>query len=203
MIQMLYPLDRGVNSLIKSLRDNNIGPNGTRLDGSEGPAYQVYAECGGVWPNLMMRRETEAMHYWGKLLKHVGEDRIVWGTDCLWFGSPQPCIEAFRAFTISQEFQDKYGYPALTQKVKEKILGRNAARIQNTRPGVNIQGCHSDFVSAAQIQIKREIDEEWGRRRDMVANVWAPRTRRDFFGLRRHENMEKRALSGRIPNRST
>ena len=56
----------------------------------------VYAECGGVWPNLMMGRIEEAMHYWGKLLKHIGEDRIVWGTDCLWFGSPQPVIQAFR-----------------------------------------------------------------------------------------------------------
>ena len=52
----------------------------------------------------MTGRHTEAMHYWGKLLKHIGEDRIVWGTDCLWFGSPQPAIEAFRCMEISQEF---------------------------------------------------------------------------------------------------
>jgi hypothetical protein len=202
-VQALYPLDRGVNSLIKSLRDSNIGPNGTTLDGSEGPTTHVYAECGGVWPNLMMRRTEEAMHYWGKLLKHIGEDRIVWGTDCLWFGSPQPVIQAFRAFTISKEFQDKYGYPELTQARKEKILGQNAAKLQNIRPGVNIHGCHSDFVSAAQRQIKLDVDEEWGVRRDMVANVWGPRTRRDFIRLRNHENAEKRALSGRVPNRST
>ena len=91
----------------------------------------VYAECGGAWPNLMLGRVEEAMHYWGKLLKHIGEDRIVWATDCLWFGCPQPVIQAFRAFEISQEFQDKYGYPALTQARKEKILGQNAAKLQN------------------------------------------------------------------------
>ena len=123
-----YPLNRGVNSLIKSLRDAGIGPNGTRLDGRPAPPTNVYAECGGVWPNLMTGRVEEAMHYWGKLLKYIGEDRIVWGTDCLWFGCPQPVIQAFRAFEISQEFQDKYGYPALTQARKEKILGQNAAR---------------------------------------------------------------------------
>lgn len=201
-LQADYPLDRGVNSLIYSLRQSGIGPNGTWLDGSCGPPAQVYAECGGVWPNLMLRRVEESMHYWGKLLKYVGEDRIVWGTDCLWFGSPQPLIEAFRAFEISQEFQDKYGYPAMTPAIKEKILGKNAARIQNLRAGVNISGCHSDYVAAAQIRLKREIDAEFGVRRDMVTNVWGPRTRREFFMLRNQEHREKVKMSGRVPNRA-
>jgi predicted TIM-barrel fold metal-dependent hydrolase len=200
-----YPLNRGVNSLIKSLRDSGIGPNGTRLDGSSGPVTNVYAECGGVWPNLMMGRAEEAMHYWGKLLKYVGEDRLVWGTDCLWFGSPQPLIEAFRAFEISEEFQQKYGYPAMTQTRKEKILGQNAARLQNVRMntiGV-IQGCHSDFVGQAFLQRKREIDEEFGRRRDMIQAVWGPRTRREFLSLRAQEHREKLALSGRMTSYRT
>jgi predicted TIM-barrel fold metal-dependent hydrolase len=200
-----YPLNRGVNSLIKSLRDNNIGPNGTRRDGSAGPVTNVYAECGGVWPNLLMGRQQEAMHYWGKLLKYVGEDRIVWGTDCLWFGSPQPAIQAFRAFEISEEFQQMYGYPALTQARKEKILGQNAARLQNVRMntiGV-IKGCHSDFVGQAFLQRKREIDEEFGKRRDMMQAVWGPRTRREFLSLRAHEHREKLALSGRMTSYRT
>jgi predicted TIM-barrel fold metal-dependent hydrolase len=200
-VQMQYPLDRGVNSLIKSLRDNNIGPNGTRLDGSGGPKWRVYAECGGVWPNLMTNRAEEAMHYWGKLLKHIGEDRIVWGTDCLWFGSPQPVIQAFRAFEISQEFQDKYGYPALTKERKEKILGQNAAKLQNVRNGINIHGCHSDYVSSAFLDMKRDIDGEFGPRRDMMRNVPGPRTRREFLALRDSEHQEKVSMSGRIPSR--
>ncbi|HMI91220.1 MAG TPA: hypothetical protein VK509_07640 [Polyangiales bacterium] len=207
MVQMNYPLDRGVNALITSLRNSNIGPNGTKLDpmtkqvieGTENSTY-VYSECGGVWPNLMMRRQQECEHYWGKLLLHIGENRIVWGTDCLWFGSPQPVIEAFRAFTISKEFQDKYGYPELTQARKEKILGQNAAKMQNIRPGVKIEGCHSDIVSAANIQLKRELDQEFGRRRDMVANVWGPRTRREFFNLLGSEHREKIRMSGNVPN---
>ncbi|MDD9934494.1 MAG: amidohydrolase family protein [Myxococcales bacterium] len=198
-VQELYPLDRGVNSLIKSLRDSNIGPNGRDLDNPGGPVTtHVYAECGGVWPNLMTNRPEEAMHYWGKLLKHIGEDRIVWGTDCLWFGSPQPLIEAFRAFEISTEFQETYGYPELTQQRKEKILGQNAARLQNIRAGVEIEGCHDDFLTTAQLKLKHETDEEYGRRRDMLANVPGPRTRRDFLKLRSEEHNEKVTMSGRI-----
>jgi predicted TIM-barrel fold metal-dependent hydrolase len=195
-----YPLNRGVNSLVWALRKAGIGRNGVYNDGSKAPAY-IYAECGGVWPALMMGRVEEAQHYWGKLLKYVGEDRMVWGTDCLWFGSPQPLIEAFRAFTISDEFMTKYGYPQLTPAIKEKVLGQNAALIQNARQGVNISGCHSDFVGMAAVRERREYDLEFGRRRDMMANVWAPQTRREFFKLVAEENAEKARFSGNFPDR--
>jgi hypothetical protein len=201
---------RGVNSLIKSLRDANIGPNGTRLDpsskevmaGTENSTH-VYSECGGTWPNLMTGRVDEAMHYWGKLLKHIGEDRIVWGTDCLWFGSPQPVIEAFRCFEISEQFQMMYGYPALTPLRKAKILGLNARNLQNVRrPSNPIRACrHSDIAPASARLLRRELDEEFGRRRDMMQHVWGPRTRREFLALRRHELLEKSFWSGRSPSR--
>ena len=37
----------------------------------------------------------------GKLLTRVGENNVMWGTDCIWYGSPQDQIQAFRAFQIS------------------------------------------------------------------------------------------------------
>ena len=148
-IQARYPLDRGVNSLIRALRRAGIGANGHTLDGS-GPAKAaaVYAECSGVWAELMVGRRDEAMHYWGKLLKHVGEDRILWGSQGVFYGSPQPLIAGFRAFEISAEFQERYGYPPLTQAVKEKILGRNAASLLGLgTAGVAIEGCHGDHLA--------------------------------------------------------
>ena len=56
----------------------------------------MYAELGSTW-FLMLRRPVEAAHVLGKLLLAVGPDRIVWGTDSIWYGSPQPLIDAFRA----------------------------------------------------------------------------------------------------------
>ena len=52
----------------------------------------------------------------GKLLAAVGPDRVVWGTDSIWYGSPQGQIEAFRAFEITPEYQERFGYPALTAR---------------------------------------------------------------------------------------
>ena len=65
----------------------------------------------------------------GKLLLAVGDDNLVWGTDSIWYGPPQPVIDAFRAFRIPESMQSEFGYPALTPERKAKILSRNGARL--------------------------------------------------------------------------
>jgi predicted TIM-barrel fold metal-dependent hydrolase len=112
----------GIDALVKSLIDNGISRN-----------TNVYAELGAIWRRTRSDPE-EAAHCWGKLLKYVGEDNVLWGTDCTWAGSPQDQIQSFRAFQISAEFQERYGYPALTPKLKAKILGLNAARVYGVEP---------------------------------------------------------------------
>jgi hypothetical protein len=41
---------------------------------------------------------------------------------------------AFRAFEISPEYQDVYGYPELTDAVKARVLGLNAADLFGLDP---------------------------------------------------------------------
>lgn len=108
---------RGVDRLVKSVRDAGIGADGN-----------VYAELGTTW-FLMLRRPREAAHVLGKLLTTLGPDRVVWGTDCAWYGSPQPLIDAFRAFSIPPAMQEEFGYPALDADTKERILTTNAQRV--------------------------------------------------------------------------
>ncbi len=113
----------GVSSLVKALQDHGIAPNSN-----------VYAELGTTWRELV-RRPTEAAHVIGKLMTHVGENNVLWGTDAIWLGSPQPQIMAFKAFHITPEFQDRFGYPELTDERKRKILGENAARLYGLDSG--------------------------------------------------------------------
>ena len=82
----------------------------------------------------MMRDPDQAAHLLGKLLKTFGEDRVLWGTDSIWYGSPQDQIQAFRAFRITEEFQERFGYPALTDETKARILGLNAAELYGVEP---------------------------------------------------------------------
>jgi hypothetical protein len=71
----------GVDSLVKSLQDNGIAPDAN-----------VYAELGSTWRHVM-RDPTMAVHTLGKLLRHVGEDNVLWGTDSIWYGTPQDQIQ--------------------------------------------------------------------------------------------------------------
>ena len=59
----------------------------------------------------MLRRPVEAAHVLGKLLVALGPERIVWGTDSTWYGSPQPLIDAFRAFRIPPRLQERVRLP--------------------------------------------------------------------------------------------
>lgn len=88
----------------------------------------MWADLGTTWRETLTHPD-EAAHVVGKLLRYVGEDRLLWGTDGVWYGSPQPQIMAFRAFHISSEYQERFGYPALTDAVKRKVFGLNAASL--------------------------------------------------------------------------
>ena len=112
----------GINRLIASVQKADIGPN-----------QNVYAELGSTWWYLM-RSPEQAGHAIGKLLKYIGEDNVLWGTDCLFYGSPQDQIQAMRGLEIPEEFQERYGYPKLTKEIKRKILGLNGARLYDVDP---------------------------------------------------------------------
>ena len=84
----------------------------------------------------------------GKLLVAFGPERILWGTDSIWYGSPQDQIAAFRAFEITPAFQERFGYPALTPDVKRRILGRNAVELFGITPPAG--GCATPAEQAAR-----------------------------------------------------
>ncbi len=107
----------GIDTLLRALDVHGVPPNSN-----------VWVDVATVWREVL-RDPTTASHTIGKLLKRVGEQRVLWGTDAIWYGSPQAQLQAFRAFAISAEFQDQFGYPALTGPVKAQVLGLNAAKL--------------------------------------------------------------------------
>jgi uncharacterized protein len=108
---------RGIDTLIKSVESNGIARNAN-----------VYAELGTTW-RFVMRDPTTAAHILGKLLTHIGEHNVLWGTDALWYGSPQDQIQAFRSFQIAPALIEAHGYPELTPALKQKVFGLNGARV--------------------------------------------------------------------------
>jgi uncharacterized protein len=159
----------GIDSMITMMKANGLGPN-----------QNVYAELAGVW-NVVMMNPTQAAHVIGKLLLHVGENNVLWGTDAIWTAKPQPYAEAFWNFEITQEFQDMYGYPALTPEVKRKVLGLNSARLFNIDPLER----RCKIAAGAMASAKRIIDGEFGPLQYFGQRPLGPTTRREFAMLQR------------------
>lgn len=105
-------IDRGVDNLIKALRENGWsarhdpgigGRRGVPMAAGDGDptlhgnTANVFAELGSVWGSVQSNPKR-ASYLLGKLIYYVGPRRVVWGTDSLWGGSPQGQIVAFRSF---------------------------------------------------------------------------------------------------------
>lgn len=161
------PDGQGIDRLIRTCADHAIGPQGN-----------VWAELGATWRHLM-NQPMAAQHAIGKLLKYLGPDRLLWGTDSIWFGSPQGQLDAFRAFTISVELQEKHGYPALTDEIKAKILGLNAAAVYGIDPSARRCAIEADALARHK---QNSVADHRPRRR---APALGPQTRHQFLAMLR------------------
>src|SRR5437870_3011054 len=89
----------------------------------------VYPEIGSFFAPLLIADPVMCMHGMGKNIKTYGSDHVIWGTDCLWWGSPQWAIDAFKRFQISDEMCEKFGYKKITKQDRANIFGLNAAKL--------------------------------------------------------------------------
>lgn len=153
----------GTDSLVQSLLDNDIAPNSN-----------VYAELGSTW-RFVMRHPQQAAHLLGKLLKYVGENNVLWGTDSIWYGSPQDQIQAFRSFQISEDFQEQYGYSALTPKLKQKIFGLNATVPYNVSMEEVARFTGRDHIARNKARYLEDPQPHF--------RTYGPKTRRQFLNL--------------------
>jgi predicted TIM-barrel fold metal-dependent hydrolase len=154
----------GIDALITSMKAAGLG------QGSN-----VYAELGSTW-RFLMRDPTMAAHGLGKLLAHLGPDNVLWGTDSIWYGSPQDQIQAFRTFQISAELQEKHGYPAITPEIRAKVFGRNALRIYPVPDDVLAKHLAKDAVTKAR--------DDYRNAPDPAFLTYGPKSRREFLNLK-------------------
>jgi uncharacterized protein len=157
---------RGLDAVLSALDRHQVPPNDN-----------VWVDLGTVW-RVLLTRPQQAAHALGKLLQRVGADRVLWGTDSVWYGSPQPQIMAFRAFQIGTQLQEQYGYPALTDEIKRKVFGLNAARLFGVDATAKRCGLASDPLTTAQpaaVELRRD---------GVLTSAWTPRgptTRREML----------------------
>ena len=99
-------------------------------------------------------------HMLGQMMLVGGVDHILWGTDSIWNGSPQSQIERLRRLKMPDEFRKKYGYPDLTDEVKNQILGLNAAKVFGIDVKAKRQAIKADKLARLREEYREEPDAE-------------------------------------------
>jgi predicted TIM-barrel fold metal-dependent hydrolase len=151
----------GIDTLITSLQRNQVKPNSN-----------VYAELGSTW-RFLMRDPEQAAHALGKLILACGEDNVLWGTDSIWYGSPQDQIQAFRTFQISEHLRQRHGYPEVTPALRVKIFGLNAAKVYGLTPTEVKRYTLRDSIAHRRAAYLENPDPHF--------RTYGPKTQREFL----------------------
>ena len=122
-----------------------------------------------------MRDPQSAAHILGKLFKYVGEDNVLWGTDSVWYGSPQDQIQAFRAFQIPSTLREEHGYPEITPKLRAKVFGLNAIVPYQVSVDEVLRSASNDSLSRSKQDYASEANPHFA--------TYGPKTRREFLRL--------------------
>jgi predicted TIM-barrel fold metal-dependent hydrolase len=150
-----------VDGLIKSLREHQYDATRFIAPGRKfGNVPNVWAELGSVWRSVMDDPD-QAAHLLGKLITYVGPKRICWGTDSLWYGSPQKEIVGLRRFEFTERGKELYALPygmegdredptqpapGPERTIRNAIFGYNAADAYNFDPSFRSQAIRCDQV---------------------------------------------------------
>jgi uncharacterized protein len=132
----------------------------------------VYAELGSTW-RFLMRDPDQAAHALGKLIVACGENNVLWGTDSIWYGSPQDQIQAFRTFQISAPLRERHGYPEITPALRAKVFGLNAANVYGLTPTDVKRYTARDAIARQRAAYLENPDPHF--------RTYGPKTRRGFL----------------------
>jgi predicted TIM-barrel fold metal-dependent hydrolase len=116
----------------------------------------IYMELGSTFAQLVSTNPTACAHLLGQIIDAFGSDHVLWGTDSIWYGSPQWQIEAMRRFEIPAALSDAHGYAPLTRSVKEQIFGMNAARLFKVDVDAKRNELPADFLSRIKMAYLEE-----------------------------------------------
>jgi predicted TIM-barrel fold metal-dependent hydrolase len=116
----------------------------------------IYMELGSTFGQLVTTQPAICAHLLGEIIGAFGVDHVLWGTDSIWYGTPQWQIEAFKRFQIPDELIEQKGYQPLTRDVKAKIFGLNAAKVFNVDVNAKRNALPKDVLSRIKLAYQDE-----------------------------------------------
>lgn len=92
----------------------------------------VYGDLGQIFAVTLVAQPRICAAILGILIKGLGADRVCWGSDAVWTGSPQWQIEGLRRLEIPEDMQKAHGFAPLGPAdgpLKSAVFGDNNARL--------------------------------------------------------------------------
>ena len=136
----------------------------------------VYAELGTTFATSAVSNPRFAAAVVGALVNGMGYDHVVWGSDSVWYGSPQWQIEAFRRLEIPEDMVKKQGWKSTLGdedgRVKRAIFGENTAKLYNFRPRL----AYDEFTTDKIAQMKEQYEQAGTERNNAYYGYIAKRT---------------------------
>jgi uncharacterized protein len=123
----------------------------------------VYGDLGQLFAFSSVVQPRLAAALMGTLLNGLGPERIIWGTDAVWTGSPQWQIEGLRRLEIPEDMQKKFGFKPMGPAdgpVKQAIFSGNATRLYNYEK-------HADLAKDRFAEIKADYLRDGGARSNL------------------------------------
>jgi uncharacterized protein len=155
------------------------------------PYKNTYAELGTTWASSIVTFPTVAAHLMGQLMKFMGPDRIVFGSDSVWYGSPQWQIDALWRFQIPEDLRKKYGYPELTADAKRKILGLNSAKLYGVDTKQQFKPIPADYEKRMSPELRKALElpaqaaDNLSKMKEQYAALGVERSNTRFGWIRR------------------
>ena len=106
----------------------------------------IYMEMGSTFALMVSSSPPLAAYVLGTIIDAFGADHLLWGTDSIWWGSPQWQIEAFRRLEMPEALQKRFGFQPLTSEVKRQVFGLNAARVYGIDPKAVLNAMPNDWL---------------------------------------------------------
>ena len=141
-----------------------------RMKQAEPAIKNIYMELGSTFGQLVTTHPLVCAHLLGQLIHTFGVDHVLWGTDSIWYGTPQWQIEAFRRFQIPDHLIEKHQYQSLTREVKARIFGLNAARVFGIDVVATRNAVPKDYIGRLRMSYLEEGPEPSHRLYGWVAD---------------------------------
>ena len=79
--------------------------------------------------NFTLIAPRQVQQQLGQLLQMVGSEKLCYASDAALSGGPAPYLRAFMELEVPDDLRDGYGYPQITRRDRENILGLTFARL--------------------------------------------------------------------------